>query len=304
MVDTSDEWITTRTGIKQRHIADKDTATSDLALEAAKKALADAGMAAEELTHIFLATITPDTYCPSAACFLEEKLGLRGLMAVDVNAACSGFLYTLQLARATVALEPDAKVLMVPAEVLSSRTNWQDRTTCVLFGDGAGAAVVTAGAPGDGVAHVEDVILSSDGSLADLLGIRGGGSGCRYDLGDPVRDDFFIHMNGREVFKNAVRNMESITQRLLDKHGVTPDDVDVFVPHQANLRIIEAVGNKLGFDPAKVFVDVDRFGNTSAASVPIALGDARERGVIAPGHRVLVTTFGAGFTWGAALLQF
>ncbi len=304
MVDTNDEWITTRTGIQERRIADTETTTSDLALAAARNALADAGLAPEDLTHILLPTLTPDYVCPSAACMLAEKLGLRGLTAMDVNAACSGFLYSLQTARAFTALDPEAVVLAVPAEVLSSRVNWKDRATCVLFGDGAGAAVIGGAVRGPGKAEILDLQLASDGSLAELLTIRGGGSKRRYELGDEVRSDFFVEMTGQEVFKNAVRNMESISRKVLDDNNLAVDDVDVFIPHQANLRIVEAVGKKLGLPRKKVFVNVNRYGNTSAAAVPIALAEAYETGVVKPGQTVLITSFGAGFTWGCGLLRF
>lgn len=303
MVDTSDEWITTRTGIKERRIVAPGQCTSDMALEASKKALADAGMQASELTHIFVATLTPDAFCPSTSAVLEEKLGIKHAMVVDLNAACSGFLYTLQVARAMVALDPSAKVLVAASETLSHRVNWEDRASCVLFGDGAGAAVVTA-EDGGHKAVVQDIILSSDGSLAPLLTIPGGGSAKPTPLGGIVDASNFIHLSGSEVFKHAVREMEAISRTMLEKHGLSIDDIDVFVPHQANLRIIDALAKRLGIDMSKVFVDIERFGNTSAAALSIALSDALEQGFIKPGNRVLLATFGAGFTWGSGLLQF
>ena len=303
MVETSDEWITTRTGIKERRLAAPGQGTSDLALMASRRALANAGMEPEELTHIFVATLTPDTFCPSTACLLEEKLGLRHRIALDVNAACSGFLYTLQLARAVVALDPESKVLVAAAEILSHRVNWQDRATCVLFGDGSGAAVVSAD-NGAGKAGIRDILLSSDGSLANLLIIPGGGSAKPVELGGVVDEASFIQLSGPEVFKHAVREMETVSRAILEKHHLSISDIDVFVPHQANLRIIEALAKRLGIDMAKVFVNIDRYGNTSAAALPIALSDAMERGFIKPGHKVLLTTFGAGFTWGSCILQF
>jgi 3-oxoacyl-[acyl-carrier-protein] synthase-3 len=304
LVDTTDEWIMTRTGIRQRRIAAPGEATSDIALKASLKALAEAKMAPEELTHVIVGTITPDYYCPGAACLLSNKLGLKGRMSMDVNAACSGFLYALQTARGFVALDPKAKVLVAPTDVLTSRTNWSDRSTCVLFGDGGGAVVVTAADGNNPVATVEDIILGSDGSMAELLSIKGGGSGRPMVLGEATQEDFFIQMNGREVYKFAVRAMASVSRELLEKHGLTMDDIDIFIPHQANLRIIEAVGKKLGASSEKVFVNVDRYGNTSAASLVLALSEAWDLNFIKPGQRVLLTTFGAGFTWGAALMQF
>jgi len=303
MVDTSDEWITTRTGIRQRHVVTPGTAASDLALEAARKAMAQAGLQADEITHIICPTLTPDSYTPSLACVLGHKLGVHGAMAMDLNAACSGFLYGLETARSLLALHPEAVVLVAAAEVLSSRLNWQDRSTCVLFGDGAGAAVVTA-RPHPGAARIEDVILHSDGALGEFLTIMGGGSARPYTLGETVGEDFFVQMRGRDVFKNAVRSMESVSREILERHGLDVAQVDVCITHQANTRIIEHVGKKLGFPDEKVYVNVDRYGNTSTASIPIALSEARQKGIVKDGDLVLLATFGGGFTWGAALLRF
>lgn len=303
IVDTTDEWITTRTGIRERHVAAPGQATSDLALEASKKALFAAGLAADELTHILLITLTPDYYCPPGACTLEEKLGVRGKTAMDLNAACSGFLYGLEAAAGILALRPEARVLVCAAEVLTSRTNWRDRRTCVLFGDGAGAAVLAA-SPGQGSGRLIDVRLSSDGSLGRLLTVKGGGSAAPMTWGDTVGEDFFVQMAGQEVFKHAVRNMAAICEEILSANGVKASDIDIFVPHQANWRIMEAVAVKLGIDTARIVVTVDRYGNSSASSVAIALAEARETGRVAPGSLVLLGVFGGGFTWGAALIQF
>ncbi len=309
MVDTSDEWIVTRTGIKERRIADGQTLT-DLALPASQKALELAGMEPEDLTHILVGTFSADAYIPSGAAVLQHRLGLSGRMAMDISAACSGFLYTVETARALTLLHPDARILTVAGDVVSSRTDYTDRATCVLFGDACGAAVVTAdnasgqGPVPTGSARVRDILLAADGSLGDLLTIRGGASGAVYKRGDTIRDDFFVQMQGRDVYKHAVRSMVSICKQVLEENGLTLADVDVLLPHQANLRIIEAVGDRLGFEKDRVFVNVDRYGNTSAASVPLALSEARETGFIEPGMRVLVTTFGGGFTWGAALLEY
>ncbi len=304
MVETSDEWITTRTGIRERHIAEAGTSASDLALAAARKALDAAGILPGELTHIVCPTLTPDSYTPALACILEHKLGLSGAMAMDINAACSGFLYGLETARAILALHPDAVVLVAAAEILTSRTNWADRSTCVLFGDGAGAAVLASKPRGSKSSTVMDVILRSDGALGDFLTIRGGGSARPYALGEIVREDFFIQMQGRDVFKHAVRSMESVSREILERNGFGVEQVDVFISHQANLRIIEHVGKKLGFPEDKVFVNLDRYGNTSAASVPIALAEALQTGFVKAGDLVLLATFGGGFTWGSALLRF
>lgn len=303
MVDTSDEWITTRTGIKTRHIAAPDEACSDVALQASRRALADAGMAPDDITHVLVATLTPDYFCPNTAGILADKLGIKSNLALDVNAACSGFLYTLQLARGILSLEPDAKVLVAAAEVLSGRVNWKDRATCVLFGDGAGAVVLTSGEPEPGQPRIDDLITRFDGAYKDLLVIPESGSAKPYLLGETVTEDNFITMGGSEVFKFGVRAMEDISKEMLEKHGLTIDDVDLFIPHQANLRIIEAVAKRVGFRDEQVFVNVNRYGNTSAASVAIAMSEAQEQKRIKPGSLVLATTFGGGFTWGSVLLS-
>ncbi|MEA4855171.1 MAG: beta-ketoacyl-ACP synthase III [Solidesulfovibrio sp.] len=304
IVETSDEWITTRTGIKERHIAAPGETVSDMTTHAAKAALADAGLPADALTHIFLYTVTPDYYTPSAACLLEEKLGIRGKVVQDVNAACSGYLYGLEMARAILALHPEAVVLVAAAEVLTSRTNWADRRTCVLFGDAAAAAVVTSQAPPVTQARVMDVRLSSDGSLGHLLTIKGGGSGQPYKLGDVVGEEFFLTMNGPEVFKHAVRSMAGVCEEILSANGLSIDDIALFIPHQANWRIMEAVAKKLSLGTEKVMSTVARFGNTSASTVGVALVEARAAGRIPAGGKVLLAAFGGGFTWGSALLQF
>ncbi|MBN2140478.1 MAG: ketoacyl-ACP synthase III [Desulfovibrionaceae bacterium] len=304
LVETSDEWIVTRTGIRTRCVANASETCSELALAAAGQALDQAGMAAEDLTHIVVGTFSADYVIPSAACVLEHKLGLKNRVALDVSAACSGFLYSVEVARGLIALHPESRVLVCASEILTSRTNWEDRSTCVLFGDGAGAAVLTADAPGLAGGRIIDLLLASDGSLGDLLSVKGGGSAAPYRLGDRVGEEFFAQMMGREVYKHAVRNMTAISQDLLARNRVHKDDLDVLLPHQANLRIIEAVGRKLDIPPEKVFVNVDRYGNTSAASVPLALTEARQTGFIKDGDLVLVTTFGGGFTWGAALIRF
>ena len=303
IVDTNDEWITSRTGIKQRHLAADGEAASDMALQASTRALAAAGMKPEELTHIVFATFTPDSMIPSSACVLQRKLGISGQMCLDVQAACSGFLYALQTARGYLALEPDAKVLVVAAEVISRRTNWEDRSTCVLFGDASGAVVLTNGDE-DERPRLIDMMLAADGSLGDLLTVHGGGSAYSYKKGEPVGEEYFVQMQGRETFKHAVRNMTSICEALLERHGVDKSEVGVLVPHQANWRIIDAVGRKFDIPPEKVYSNIDRYANTSAASIPVALSEAVETGFIAKGDLVLLTSFGGGFTWGSALIRF
>lgn len=302
-VDTTDEWITTRTGIKQRHVVAEGEAASDMAVQSAKRALVDAGMEAEELTHIVCGTFTPDSMVPSTACRIQEKLGIKGQACIDVEAACSGFLYAMQVARGFIALDPAAKVLVVTTEVISNRLNWDDRTTCVLFGDASGATILTGGEASEGP-QVLDVVLSADGSLGDLLTVNGGGSAFAYKKGDTVGDEFFVQMQGREIFKHAVRNMVAMSDQVLANQGVKRSEVDVLIPHQANWRIMESVAKKLRIPESKVFSNIHKYGNTSAASVPVALSEAVKEGVIKPGNKVLIPTFGGGFTFGAGLLQF
>ena len=303
IVDTNDEWITTRTGIKKRHVLADDENASDAGLHAAQQALADAGLDAKSVTHVLVATCTPDYLCPSVACILAGKLGCNPVMALDFNAACSGFIYGLDMARSIIAANPDATILLISSEALTRRVNWQDRSTCVLFGDGAGAIVLRGGQHGAGMGQIKDTTCLSDGTLWELITI-GGGTKKRYELEEPVGEDFFLHMQGREVFKHAVRNMASICQTVLTRNNMTINDVDLLVPHQANVRIIEAVGSRLDMPAERVFINVHEYGNTSSASVVLALADARAQGRLKPGSQVLAASFGAGLTWGAVLLQF
>ena len=308
MVETSDEWITTRTGIKERHILDDGVNASDCGVEAARAALAEAGVSPEEVTHIFVATCTPDYLCPSTACVIAGKLGLSAssgrmgdVMCLDFNAACTGFVYGMELACNTIQSHPEAVVLLVAAEALSRRTNFKDRTTCVLFGDGAGAVVLRS-APKNPLWKVRDIVCSSDGSLHELIQI-GGGSACSIKEGESVVGaDWFISMQGMAVFKHAVRSMAEESLRVLKRNDMTLSDIDLFIPHQANLRIIHAVGERLGLDESRVFANVQHYGNTSAATLPVAMEDARRAGVLTPGMKVLLTSFGGGMTWGSVLL--
>lgn len=299
MVDTSDEWITTRTGIKRRHILAEGENISDLGVCAAREALAEAGLAPGDVTHFLFGTCTPDMLCPSSACTAGAKLGIGRIPAYDFNAACMGFLYGLYQCRMLLALEPDARILLVCADAVSRRTNWEDRSTCVLFGDGAGAVVVSARKEG-AVARLEDVLCISDSALWNLITI-GGGSAVNYAPGAPIGEDFFLAMQGREVFKHAVRGMTQTCRDILARNGRGTADVDLFVPHQANMRIIEAVGARLEISGQRVFMNVADYGNTSAASVPLALWDARRQGRMPGRTRVLIAAFGGGLTCGAAL---
>jgi 3-oxoacyl-[acyl-carrier-protein] synthase-3 len=300
--DTNDAWIVSRSGIRERRRLADDENASDLALTVAESALEAVGMEARELTHIITATCTPDFLSPSVACILAGKLNAGPVMAFDFSAACSGFLYGLSLVRSILAGNRDANILFVCVEALTRRLNWADRSTCVLFGDGA-TACVCSGVTRPDDATVDDVICKSDGAMTDLLAI-GGGTACRYGLGQPVGPDFFVQMNGRETYKHAVRRMTEVCEEILGRNHLAMGDVNLFVPHQANIRIIEAVGNRLGVESDRVFTNVERFGNTSSASIPIALAQARAQDLVRPGARVLVTAFGGGLTWGAALLRF
>ncbi|MFO7729007.1 MAG: beta-ketoacyl-ACP synthase III [Desulfonatronovibrio sp.] len=305
LVDTNDEWIISRTGIRQRHIVSTQ-ACSDLACQASLATLKKACLKPGDITHIIIATFTPDAYVPNAACILMEKMGIRGIPAMDVNAACTGFVYGVELARGLCLLNPAAKVLLVASEVVTSRINMQDRSTSVLFGDGAGACVIS-GEPFDDNApagYIQDVLLRADGSLGSLLTVKGGGSASPMCPGQQAGDDFFVQMEGREVFKHAVRSMKNVSLEILGKNSLNIDEIDLFIPHQANIRIIEALTRLMGVREEKVFVNVQDYGNTSAASVPIALAEAWEKGRIKPGYLVLLVAFGGGFTWGATLIKF
>lgn len=300
MVDTNDEWIMTRTGIRERHIAAPGVATSDLCLEASRRALADAGVAPSEIDIVLVATCTPDMPIPSTAIFLQKKLGAERAFAMDLNAACSGFIYGLSVADALIRAGRGKKALVVGAEILSSITNYKDRATCILFGDGAGATVLAECEEGKGVLGC---CLHSDGNLWELITCLAGGTKHPVDPAVATERKNYLRMAGNETFKHAVTKMADVCLETLEKNGRKLADVDLFISHQANMRIISAVGKRLGIPEEKVFVNLDRYGNTSAASIPIALAEAREKGLAREGDLVLLTGFGAGLTWGAALLR-
>ncbi|MDR1947062.1 MAG: beta-ketoacyl-ACP synthase 3 [Desulfovibrio sp.] len=304
----TDEWIVSRTGISTRRALEDGCTGTDLARDAALEALAASGRVAGDITHVLFATCTPDSACPSSACILAHKLDLQNPLAVDVNAACSGFVNCLILADALIARDPSACVLLVAAESLFRRCNINDPATAVLFGDGAGAAVIESAAREATAPSLRgellDALAASDGGLGKLLLMDGGFASAPYKLGDTVGSEYFIRMNGRQLFKNAVRRMAEACVRILERNGLTPQDVDLFVPHQANRRIIESVFSHLGVSMEKAFLNVQKYGNTSAASIPIALSEAVNEGRVCKGTLVLAATFGAGLTWGAALLKF
>ena len=300
MVDTSDEWIRTRTGIRERHIAEEGVGTSDLGAQAAQEALAEANLAAEELDMIIFGTITPDMYFPAAACFLQEKIGANNATAFDIGAACCGFLYGLDLADSLIAAGRHSNILVVGGEILSCITDWSDRATCVLFGDGAGAAVVQ---PADGTRGILGCFTKSDGRLRHLLNMPGGGSILPPHKAAEDSKAFYLRMEGREVFRYAISCMGEAASAIMNQNGVTSDDLALFISHQANIRIIQAIAKRLKVPEEKVYVNLDKYGNTSAASIPIALNEARKNGRIKPGDLVLMVAFGGGFTWASTLAR-
>jgi 3-oxoacyl-[acyl-carrier-protein] synthase-3 len=300
MVETSDEWITTRSGIKERRISENGIGSSDLALEASKIALKEAELKPEQIDLILVGTVTPDYILPSTACILQNKLGAKNAAVMDVVAACSGFIYGLSTASAFIGIGQYKNILVIGVESLSKITNWEDRNTCVLFGDGAGAAVVTATSEDKGILGT---FLSGDGSLANLLHIPIGGTKTPLTKENFDLKQHYICMQGNEVFKSAVRAMDTAARHIIDQVGLAAEDIDLLIPHQANIRIIEALAKRLKVSMNKVYVNIDRYGNTSAASVPIALDEARKKGIIQTGSKTLLVAFGAGFTWGSAVIK-
>ncbi|GJM16616.1 MAG: 3-oxoacyl-[acyl-carrier-protein] synthase 3 [Thermodesulfobacteriota bacterium] len=299
MIDTSDEWIRTRTGISERRIAESNIASSDLAYEACVKALEDASMDIEDIDGIIVGTITPDHIFPSTACVLQSQLGAKNAFAFDVSAGCSGFLYALHVAKGMIQGGTNKNLLVVGAEVLSKIMNYDDRTTCILFGDGAGAAVISASdTPG-----IMSSCLGSNGDYWDLLWMPAGGSRIPTSEESLKNGDHFLKMEGREVFKEAVKALESSSLEAIRQAGITPDEIDLLIPHQANYRIIDAVRRRLELPEEKVFSNLDRYGNTSSASVPIALDEAVKSGRLKKGDIVVFSAFGAGFTWGASVVR-
>lgn len=303
IVDTTDEWIVKRTGIKNRHIADTNEQTSDMAYEASLLAIKRAGISKSDIDCVIVATITPDNFCmPSTACVLANKLDIHNVVAFDISAACSGFVYLLQLAKSLIESGANKNILIVGAEKLSAIIDYEDRSTCVIFGDGAGAAII--GTTEDKSKSILDVHISSDGKYGDLLITPGGGTAkpCSLDL--LKSREQYLKMSGNETFKIAVKTLSEDVVNILAKNNLPANAVDHFVPHQANLRIIEAVRNKLDFPQEKTVLTIHKYGNTSAASIPMALNDAYEAGNVKDGELILFDTFGGGFTWGSALVYF
>jgi 3-oxoacyl-[acyl-carrier-protein] synthase-3 len=320
LVDTSDEWITTRTGIACRRIAGPGEGTSKIAAEAARRAMAMAGVEPEDISTIIVGTMTSETIMPSCACLVQSEIGAVNAFAFDISAACTGFIYGLELADNMIKAYPDRKILVIGAENLSARVNWKDRNTCVLFGDGAGAAVIGADDSGRGILATR---LFSDGRLGDLLYLNPAPSMNPYitnpyvkmnpgeaedfnpaRLGSPRGDDgSYINMSGREVFKNAVLAMEDSIDKVLAAAGLSGPEIDWILPHQANIRILQNLGERIGVPKEKIFINIHKYGNTSAATVPIAFDEANRQGLLKKGDLILTCAFGGGFTWGAEIIR-
>ncbi len=300
IVDTSDEWIQTRTGIRERRIAQPHEAVSQFAEGAARNALEMAGVAPDDLDLIICATVTPDAPIPATACLLQHRLGCHRAAAFDMQAGCSGFIYAQSVAKQFIVSGRCRNVLVVGAELLSKFLDWTDRTTCVIFADGAGAAVMSEGSLPRGILASA---LHSDGSMSDFITMEGGGSMHPASEETVAKGMHFIRMRGNETFKIAVRSLEDVSREVLLAAGLTPNDVSWFIPHQANQRIITAVGDRLGIPPERCYVNIDRFGNTSAASIPIALDEAVRAGRVQRGDIILMAAFGAGLTWAASAVR-
>ncbi len=301
MVDTSDEWIRTRTGIRERHILEPGKATSDMAAEAVKNLCEQRGIDPMEIELIIVATVTPDMFFPSTGNLVQEKVGAKNAWSFDVAAACSGFIYALSVGTQFVVSGQHKKVVVIGADKMSAIVNYRDRNTCVLFGDAAGAVLLEP-AENDEIG-IMDSMLFSDGSGADYLLMKAGGSLYPASLETVANDWHFIYQDGKSVFKFAVTKMAEVSVDILKKNGFTGEDLTLFVPHQANLRIIDAAVKRLGIDYDRVMINIDRYGNTTAATIPLALSEAYQQGKLNVGDLVLFATFGGGFTWGSTLLK-
>jgi 3-oxoacyl-[acyl-carrier-protein] synthase-3 len=300
-VDTSDEWIRTRTGISERRIAAEHESTSDLAVKAAEKAIHNAGIAKEDIDLLIVATMTSDKLCPATATIVQHKLQLRPIPAFDVQAACSGYVYIQEIAASMLKTGNYRNALIIGAEKLSSILDWQDRTTCVLFGDGAGAVVLSkTDQEHVGILHS---LIQADGQNADILHIPGGGSDCPASSHTLQNRDHFLKMSGKEVFKFAIRVAEQTILKLLADKGLTPESIDYIIPHQANIRILEVLAERLNLPLSRFICNLDKYGNTSAASIPIALDEALHSKKIEPGSLIVLIAFGGGLTWGGSLIK-
>jgi 3-oxoacyl-[acyl-carrier-protein] synthase III len=301
LVDTNDQWIMERVGIRERHLADKGVATSDLAVEAAKKALAERGIEASDLDAIIVGTVTPDMFFPSTACLVQHKLGAKNVWGFDLSAACSAFVYALQTGAQFVATGSHKKVLVIGADVMSSIIDYTDRATCVIFGDGAGAVLLEP-AEDESLALI-DFLHEVDGSGGCSLYMPGGGSQNPSTHETVDKKMHFVHQDGQAVFKFAVRKQTELCEKLLERNGLKGTDIDAFIPHQANKRIIMATADRLGLKPESIIINIDRFGNTTAGTIPLAMDSARQEGKLKKGSLVLAASVGAGFTVGATLLR-
>ena len=301
MVDTNHDWIMERTGIRERHIADKGVATSDLSVEAAKKALSERGLKPTDLEAILVATVTPDMLFPSTACLVQHKLGAKGAWGFDLSAACSAFVYALQVGSQFIATGAHKKVMVIGADVMSSIIDYTDRATCVIFGDGAGAVILEP-AEDDSVGMI-DFIHEVDGSGGCSLYMPGGGSLHPATHETVDKKMHYVHQDGQAVFKFAVRKQAEICEKILQRNGLKGSDIDAFIPHQANRRIITATADRLGLKPESIIINIDRYGNTTAGTVPLAMDTARQEGRLKKGDLVLLASVGAGFTVGATLLR-
>jgi 3-oxoacyl-[acyl-carrier-protein] synthase-3 len=300
LVDTSDEWITTRTGIKERRIAAKDEHTSDMAAKAALKAIEQAKILPTEINLVLVATATPEMLFPATACFVQKKIGATNAACLDISAACAGFLFGVEIAQQFITSHTYDTVLVIGAEKLTSITNWTDRNTCVLFGDGAGAAILRHRGGSHGVISSH---IGSDGEYSDILFMPGGGSRCPITRENVDLNLQTIHMMGKEVYKQAVTAMLSAAHKALEQAGLAIADISCVIPHQANVRIIEAIADRLGIPLDKFYVNLDRYGNTSAAAVAIALDEANRSGRIKSGDYVLIVEFGGGLTWASTVIE-
>lgn len=304
MVATTDEWIVSRTGIKERRIAAAGEATSDMATKAARRAMEAAGITAKDIDLIIVATISPDTFFPSTACYVQKNLEAVRAVAFDVSAACAGFLYAMQIARHFINSGSRVTALIIGAEKLSSLVNWTDRNTCVLFGDGAGAAILTRKDPGDGdPSGLLSSIMASDGRLTDILSVPGGGSAIPITPENADQRLNTIHMQGREVFKAAVKHTLEACEDAIARAGLTPADIAMIIPHQANARIVDAIRQRLGIPPERTFLNLHKYGNTSSAAIAIALDEAVRSHAIKKGDNILLVAFGAGFAWAASVIR-
>ena len=301
MVETTDQWILERTGIRERHLVDKGVATSDLAVEAAKKALAKRGLAPTDLEAIVVGTVTPDMFFPSTACLVQHKLGAKGVWGFDVSAACSAFVYALQAGAQFIATGAHKKVMVIGADVMSSIIDYTDRATCIIFGDGAGAVILEP-AEEDSLGII-DFLHEIDGSGGCSLYMPGGGSLNPSSHETVDQKMHYVHQDGQAVFKYAVRKMAEVCDKILQRNGLKGSDIDAFIPHQANKRIITATGDRLGLRPESVILNIDRYGNTTAATIPLAMETACQEGKLKKGSLVLLASVGAGFTVGAILLR-